>query len=142
MRFSLILSILITLFIWVNSLLPGSVSSAQSGFIVGLADDLLSLFGIQVSLDTLSLIIRKLAHFFEFFLLGITLSIYLIKEKKTIYHALWIGLIIAIIDETIQLFVDGRASSIIDVGIDFIGVGFGVFITHLLTKIYIKSNPK
>jgi len=128
MRFSLILSILITLFIWFNSLLPGSVSSAQSGFIVGLADDLLSLFGIQVTFDTLSLIIRKLAHFFEFFLLGITLSIYLIKEKKTIFHVLWIGLIIAIIDETIQLFVDGRASSIIDVGIDFIGVGFGFII--------------
>lgn len=122
MRFSLIISILITLFIWMNSLLPADVSSAQSGFIVGIIDDILSFVGIFINLDTLSLLIRKAAHFFEFFVLGISLSIYMIKEKKKIYHVIWIGLFIAIIDETIQLFVDGRGSSILDVGIDLIGI--------------------
>lgn len=122
MRFSLIISILITLFIWMNSLLPADVSSAQSGFIVGIIDDILSFVGISINLNTLSLLIRKAAHFFEFFVLGIALSIYMIKEKKKIYHVIWIGLFIAIIDETIQLFVDGRGSSILDVGIDLIGI--------------------
>lgn len=105
-----------------NSLLPADVSSAQSGFIVGIIDDILSFVGIFINLDTLSLLIRKAAHFFEFFVLGISLSIYMIKEKKKIYHVIWIGLFIAIIDETIQLFVDGRGSSILDVGIDLIGI--------------------
>lgn len=134
MRFSLIISILITLFIWMNSLLPASVSSAQSGFIVGIADDLLSCVGIYLDVDTLHIIIRKFAHFFEFFILGISLTIYMIKEEKKIYHVIWIGLMIAIIDETIQLFIDGRGSSILDVGIDLIGIISGLFIIKLFLK--------
>jgi len=134
MRFSLIISILITLFIWMNSLLPADVSSAQCGFIVGIADDLLSCVGIHLDVDTLHIIIRKLAHFFEFFILGISLSIYMIKEEKKIYHVIWIGLMIAIIDETIQLFIDGRGSSILDVGIDLIGIISGLFIIKLFLK--------
>ncbi len=134
MRFSLIISILITLFIWMNSLLPADVSSAQSGFIVGIIDDILSFVGISINLNTLSLLIRKAAHFFEFFVLGISLSIYMIKEKKTIYHVIWIGLFIAIIDETIQLFVDGRGSSILDVGIDLLGIMFGLSTIKLYQK--------
>ena len=135
MRFSLIISILIALFIWTNSLLPADVSSAQSGFIVGIADDILSFVGIHLDINTLHLIIRKFAHFFEFFVLGISLSIYMIKEKKKIYHVIWIGLVIAIIDEIIQLFSDGRASSLFDVGIDTLGIIFGIFLVMFYSKI-------
>jgi VanZ family protein len=135
MRFSLIISILITLFIWMNSLLPADVSSAQSGFIVGIVDDILSFVGIHSDVNTLHLIIRKFAHFFEFFVLGISLSVYMIKEEKKIYHVIWIGLVIAIIDETIQLFVDGRTSSLVDVGIDTLGTIFGICLVMFYSKI-------
>lgn len=132
MRFSLIISILITLFIWMNSLLPASVSSAQSGFIVGIADNLLSCVGIHLDVDTLHIIIRKFAHFFEFFILGISLTIYMIKEEKNIYHVIWIGLFVALIDESIQFFINGRAASIFDVMLDFIGVCIGTLGVRIL----------
>ncbi|MDX9692500.1 MAG: VanZ family protein [Acholeplasmataceae bacterium] len=122
MRFSLILSILITLFIWGNSMLPADLSGASSGFIVGLVSDVLNIIKLDVDDDTLSLIIRKLAHFTEFFFLGISLSIYFIKEKIEVYHVISLGFIVAVIDEFIQLFVSGRSGNVIDIGIDLLGI--------------------
>jgi VanZ family protein len=134
MRFSLILSILITLFIWGNSLLPGDVSGASSGFIVGLVSDVLSWMKIEVNDDTLGLVIRKLAHFTEFFFLGIALSVYFIKEKIEAYHVISIGFIVALIDEFIQLFVSGRSGNAVDVGIDLLGITCAFLIILIYKK--------
>jgi VanZ family protein len=134
MRLSLLLSILIVFVIWGNSMLPANLSSAQSGFIVTLARDMFTFIGLNIFDETLSLLIRKLAHFTEFLLLGITLTIYLKQLGKKWFYVLLIGFVVASIDETIQLFVSGRHGSILDVFIDMIGVSFGLFIVSYIYK--------
>jgi len=120
------LSILMTLFIWTNSLLPGHLSSEQSGFFVEIASSLFQRININVPIDQLSFWIRKLAHFTQFFILGLLWMITLNKSRLNHTHALTtvilIGLITALIDEGIQIFVPNRGSSLIDVAIDLLGV--------------------
>jgi VanZ family protein len=115
-------------------MLPADLSGASSGFIVGLVSDVLNIIRLDVDDDTLSLIIRKLAHFIEFFLLGIALSIYLIKEKIEVYHIISLGFIVAVIDEFIQLFVSGRSGIVFDDGIDLLGVLVSLILMHYIKK--------
>lgn len=81
-------------------------------------------------------IVRKLAHFSEFALLGFwgmfTLRVY---TKRTVAFVCWpllFGLSVATMDETIQLFVDGRGSDVKDVVIDFAGVLAGLCLAMLI----------
>lgn len=77
-------------------------------------------------------ILRKIAHIIVFFLL--TLAIFfLINQytKKSItaaFLAYIICAIMAALDELRQSFVDGRVSSLIDVGIDLIGITSATFL--------------
>jgi VanZ family protein len=140
----LILSIIMTLIIWINSFLPADISGAQSGFVVGMVQSILELFNIEISVDTLSLWIRKLAHFTEFMILGI-LWFFTIHEhrntlKKSIIYVMIIGVSTAILDETIQLFSIGRAFQILDIGIDTLGVMFGLFLCFMLTVLIHKKG--
>lgn len=70
-------------------------------------------------------IIRKLAHMFEFGLLGLSLCFlfnsFNLGKHNIVIYALFILLFIAVVDETIQRDVVGRESSTIDVLIDFAG---------------------
>lgn len=141
MRFSLILSILLITFIWTNSLLPAHLSSEQSGFVVNLLHPVLTWIGISMEKDVLSLVIRKLAHFTQFFFLGITLTVYLFKSNKPLFFALWIGFMVACIDEFIQLFVDGRNGSLIDVMIDTAGLLTGFIFVYVLIR-YVLNQDK
>ena len=53
---------------------------------------------------------------------------------------LFSGLLVAVIDETIQLFPKGRSSSVVDVWIDFAGVFSAFVVTVLLYKFLEKKN--
>lgn len=134
----LIIGIIINIFIWTNSLLPASVSSSQSGFV---ADILYPPFEDIIEVNKFYQIIRKLAHFTEFMLLGIVFSLFYLSIGKNKYYFITLihGLIVAIIDETIQLFIPGRAGLITDVLIDTSGVLFGLFIIILINKIFNKG---
>lgn len=141
----LIIGVIINIFIWTNSLLPASVSSSQSGFV---ADILYPPFEDIVELNKFSQIIRKLAHFTEFMFLGIVFCLFYLSIGKNKYYFITLihGLIVAIIDETIQLFIPGRAGLITDVLIDTSGVIFGILLI-VLTKLIIygkilKDNKK
>ena len=127
MRLCCTLIALNLLFIWGNSCLPASASGAISGKI---SDFLAALLGGAPSASQGGHhILRKLAHFSEFALLGIWLSWLLGMLGKPMPEAFLIpvllGLLCACCDETIQLFVDGRASSLIDVWIDTGGALLG-----------------
>lgn len=142
-RLPLILVLITTLFIWGNSLLPGSVSSSQSGIITKL---LYPLFKNVMSVDTLTTIIRKLAHFTEYAILGLVLAyFYKSKTNKYLLFALLQGVITAIIDESIQLLVPNRAGLLTDVLIDTSGVLFGLLVFYIIYKLlggnrWIKDN--
>lgn len=122
-------------FIFFNSLQPGNISGANSGRIVNRIVKVLDIFNIQIEYNKLSIIVRKGAHIFEFMILAILFYFVLINFST--FHQLFLSFIlsisIAVIDETIQLFVSGRSGSIIDVGIDSIGVLIGLLICLLWT---------
>lgn len=132
-RLPLVLVLITTLFIWGNSLLPGSVSSSQSGIITKL---LYPLFKNVMSVDTLTTIIRKLAHFTEYAILGLVLAyFYKSKTNKYLLFALLQGVITAIIDESMQLLVPNRAGLLTDVLIDTSGVLFGLLVFYIIYKL-------
>ena len=76
-----------------------------------------------------SVFVRKLAHFTEFSVLGVlaVLLFTILRQRipRTFLYAGMLGLSVAFCDETIQLFVPGRAGLLTDVWIDTAGVIVG-----------------
>jgi VanZ family protein len=129
------LSLLMTLLIWTNSLLPGELSSNQSGFFVGIASNILQRVNMSVPTELLSFWMRKIAHFTQFFILGMLWMITMAKSQLSHQHAIFIvlmiGLMTALVDEGIQMFVPDRGPSLIDVLIDWVGIITSVLIFQL-----------
>lgn len=120
-------------FIFSNSLEIARESSARSQQVMELLNSLLG----RVGLGPLSEhFVRKMAHFCEFSLLGfwfmLCLRVYTRHFVRHISWPLFFGLLTAVIDETIQLYVPGRSSSVKDVLLDFSGVLTGLFIALLI----------
>ena len=79
----------------------------------------------KVNETELNLIVRKIAHAFEFFLLGIvlcfTFKYFKIDDNNLLIYTLFTVLFVAVIDEFFQIFIQNRISSVVDVLIDFGG---------------------
>ena len=124
------LLILITIgFIWGNSMKSRSESQQLS---LGMLDFLRPLLGVIFSPENVTdHLVRKLAHFTEFAALGAEfalLSVFLRKLSfQSILNCLFAGLVVAVADETIQIF-SSRGSQVIDVVLDFSGVIAGVLV--------------
>ena len=122
----LVASILWALFIFSNSLQTGESSGEMSGSVTEAINKLLG--AISPSLEVTHRFVRKAAHFCEFgvlsTLVSFTLYFFFAKSDK---RELWcllaipISALVAACDETIQLFVDGRGGSAVDVLIDTSG---------------------
>lgn len=90
-------------------------------------------------------VIRKIAHFSMYTLVGLLLmsllNTYKLKEIHKIGISLIIGIIYAISDEIHQMFIAERTAKATDVMIDTFGVLFGILIVMLVIKLYkIKSH--
>jgi VanZ family protein len=87
----------------------------------------------------LNIIIRKLAHGFQFFIFAIVLRFLLeyvnIKKENIIFYTLLGVIFFAAFDEFHQLFVSGRSPSVIDVIIDFTGGVVGVVLINVLNNL-------
>ena len=123
-------------FIWGNSLLPASVSGGISAFV----KELLSrLFGLMEDTEGDGLL-RKLAHGLEFAALGAELLL-IGREKKWPWSQIVLsGLAVSFLDETIQLFVEGRSGAIRDVWIDMGGFFFGVLVCFSVVLIIERKS--
>lgn len=124
----ILIVIIYILFIYSNSMKIANVSSEDSGRILGIIHGLLSTFGVRAFWLT-EHVLRKMGHFMEYTLLGILLyrclkSIGLSGEKRWFIHII-IGYMVPFLDETIQLFVEGRSGQISDVWLDCAGIAFG-----------------
>ena len=79
----------------------------------------------KVNETELNLVVRKIAHAFEFFLLGIVLCFtfryFKIDDNNLLIYTLFTVLFVAVIDEFFQIFIQNRTSSVVDVLIDFGG---------------------
>lgn len=119
------LTILTLAFIWGNSLMPGTVSDAFSQRV---GEVLSRIFGGVMDQEEGHGVLRKLAHGTEYLVLGVELSLLLRLWKKHWSQLLLCGVGAALIDETIQLFVEGRSGAIRDVWIDLGGFCTGCLI--------------
>ena len=133
--------LLVLCFIWGNSLLPGVESDKISG---GLLTWLKETFPFLAGMT--GHLIRKLGHFSEFTALGFLLSWLFRIENQTGIHRvtfpMFLGLLAANTDETIQFFRPGRGPSVIDVWIDFGGVCTGIALFFLLHRLHTNLKGK
>ena len=114
-----------------------TASSSQSGFIVNILNNILNINNTEI----LSLIIRKSAHFTEYFILGMLVYNATRLHNKKIYLAIIICIIYAISDEIHQIFVPGRSCQITDICIDSFGSIVGIYLFNIINK-YIEKNKK
>jgi len=105
-------------------------SSNQSNFIVNIIADIFNISNTEI----ISLTIRKLAHFTEYFILGLLMANMLKYYNRKEYIGIIICVIYAISDEMHQLFVSGRSCQILDMLIDTIGSSAGIFLYNILRK--------
>lgn len=124
-------------FIFFMSHQPGDVSSKQSDFIVKIFEYIgLDLNGYFGSIATF--VIRKAAHFTEYFILYI-LVVRVLKLYYNIKIAKMASLVVvlgyAISDEIHQYFIPGRAMALKDVIIDFSGGVFGFIVENIYSVI-------
>lgn len=143
----LAITVLIMIFIFVQSALPGHVSGAESNFIVRI---IVGMFGTDA--EATAFAVRKLAHFTEYMMLGASMMM-TIRDKakysrnssaaeqiaerngiRTCLTAWLIGAAYAATDEFHQSFVPGRSCELRDVMIDAAGVAAGVIAAGILLK--------
>ena len=120
-------------FIFQNSLQIAQASGEQSRRV----QEILNALAAKVGLGPFSLhTVRKMAHFAEFALLGFLFMLCLrVYTRHFVRHVSWplfFGLLVAVTDETIQLYVPGRTSSTLDVLLDFSGVVSGLFVALVI----------
>lgn len=132
-----ILTILILLnlaLIWGNSMMNALDSEAVSGGVLAF----IGRFIPVLLTDAGHTLLRKAAHFSEFALLGLLFcGRHALVRQEVPFHLMGFGLAVACIDETIQIFTPGRASSLIDVWIDTSGFALGlaiIFVAYTITK--------
>ena len=131
------LILVMLLFIWGNSMLPGEISGELSGGLMEYVGKLFAVFG-----SAGEFVLRKLAHFSEYTALGFFLGgLFTAQGQKGIHRIampMGCGLFAACVDETIQIFSEGRGSSLIDVWIDFSGVCFGLVLHEILHRLRLR----
>ena len=131
-------------FIWIHSCMDREDSSMESGFVYDLLCPFFELFMGKGNVT--EHFIRKLAHFTEFFGLGLELMLFMrlefLKVKPVLPVNAWVfGIFCALIDETIQLF-SGRGPAVQDVWLDSAGCLTGVLIMLAGIMLADKKNKK
>lgn len=146
-RRALILKITVTLttllvmgFIFSNSAEVAEASGGKSALVTQWINGVLAVLGFGLRLT--EGLVRKLAHFAEYSLLGfwlvLTLRVYTRRVLPYLAWPLFLGLATAVCDETLQTFIPGRAGQLRDVCIDFAGVTAGIF-CGLILMLLIKA---
>ena len=128
----LVVLILMVCFIWGNSLVPGEESGSISLGVLEHIHGALASVGLPYEWITHHLV-RKTAHFTEYMVLGIiAMQAFRPHRSQAALPMLVTTLFLVLIpsfDETIQLFVGGRAGQVTDVLIDCSGALTGVLLT-------------
>ncbi len=134
---STILMLLWMFLIFLMSSFDATESTNQSNFIVNIITNIFKIENIEL----LSFIIRKLAHFTEYLILGLLVAN--MFTKNNINNLYLISIILCIIyatsDEIHQLFVPGRACQLRDILIDSIGSITGVYLYKLINTKILKK---
>ena len=129
----LVMTLVVLAFIFHNSLQDGAASNSRSGRVVEIIKPLFDPHD-AIPEETFHKFTRKMAHFLEFLMLGISASLLAMHISSayvrcTIFAPLFFVLLSAMTDEFIQSFT-GRTSAISDVLIDFRGGAFGILLAY------------
>ena len=133
---------LIVFFIWDNSMQTGGSSDGFSLLFAETFAHIVNKLGFHGNIWTLNRIVRKLAHLTEFTILG-GVSYTILRRYityGTVIKTIGLGMLIASLDEFIQLFSPGRSSQISDVLIDTVGVVIGILVAKLVYYIRYKRS--
>ena len=124
---------LIVFFIWDNSLQNGGTSDGFSLIFAEWLAPIADKLGFYGNIWALNRIVRRLAHLTEFTILGGVLYVVLRRYigYGTVVKTIGVGIVIACLDEFIQLFSLGRSSQVFDVLIDTIGIIIGILVVKL-----------
>lgn len=140
---SLVVALGILVAIWLFSAQSAAESSGLSG---SLARFLMRMpFGDNLELvEDLDHILRKMAHFTIYGMLGVSLAGTVINWRKgrVIALAVAVGAVVAMLDELHQSFVPGRGPSWSDVLLDTTGVIVGVMVVLGLRLMYWRRKAK
>jgi len=139
-----LLTLSLVVFIFSNSAQTAQISSAYSGRVMAFLNSICAALKLNFTFN--QSIVRTLAHFGEFGLLGVLsvstfLSFFGIKAKTLIFSVL-LPVSTAVIDECIQLFSDGRAFQFSDLVIDFTGSLLGVVGVFLIALLIYNHKTK
>jgi len=119
---------------------PAVESSSSSSKIVNV---ILSTLKLDESKEeVLTMIVRKGAHFTEYFILGglVTITYGAFNNKKNNSFILLSCVLVALSDEFLQSFIVGRSSEVRDVLIDFSGVVTFFIVNYIATHIRIVKR--
>ena len=158
MKINIVRAILIILLIGTFSIIfgfsnqdskkSGGLSQKVAEFVVRFVPNLEQLEQEQktVITDRIESVIRKIAHFTIYTLVGFLLMslmcTYKLKQLDQVSISLIIGVIYASTDEIHQAFIPGRCPQVTDVMLDSLGVLTGIFISLLVVEIIRKITKK
>lgn len=141
----LVVTVLLILLIWGNSMVPGSGSGSLSLSVAEAVRAFLSSLGLPAGWVS-NFLVRKTAHFSEYCLLGIAATRALDPGYTGLTRRLGpLALLLVLvpsIDETIQLFVPGRSGQIADVFLDCCGAAAGVALSYLFARFAQRIGQK
>ena len=144
----LALAALLLLFIWGNSMLPGSLSSRESRLVHRVLEPIalpveqrLEAMGFSVDPDHM---MRKTAHFAEYLCLGAALFLLLLGPdgRSRLPLTAGLSLLAALCDEGIQMFSEARGPSLSDVALDFVGACVGIALAALVVRLVRAARRK
>ena len=132
------------------------MSSEESSFVKEIVEAVVQSVSNNETFTIPEIVIRKSAHFFEYAVLGLELTILitvnkieplsddkkrgLIKRVFFFYPTAFIfSLLVASLDETIQYFT-GRYSSVWDVLLDMTGASFSILLFLLFRKLSLRRK--
>ncbi|NFO31255.1 acetobutylicum phosphotransbutyrylase [Clostridium botulinum] len=145
----ILLSLFCIIFIFFNSNQSGKYSQKRSKTIVNEVISIVDEGKLSDSLkkpnikQKLNVVVRKCAHGFEYCIL--TIALYLVfnnfklRVSNCIVYTLFIVLLTAVFDETLQFFMVERTSSVIDVLVDFSGGVFGIVLLRIKSILCISK---
>jgi VanZ family protein len=133
-----VLLILLLIYIWGHSCMPTDASRNESSAVLELLRPLL---GCIVGPENVTLhLVRKLAHFTEFFCLGVVLALRFPFRRNPQLLAGGSALLTGFLDETIQIF-SGRGPAIADVWLDFAGAALAILLLAILRRLLRRKTP-
>ena len=146
-------SILVLAFIFGNSAATGEESSSVSLKVTESTQDCFEVIAPESFIataegedfDLLHSVIRKIAHFSEFALLGVCLTLCYLsysREKVGLLIPVFGVAFVPMLDEYLQSFSSGRAAELFDVAIDTAGGLCGVLVALALAAILFKIIKK